>query len=93
MPAHIDYAHGITAIDSGFERPMLDAVHLVVEGDRAALVDTASNASLPRVVSVLESKGLSPEQVDYVFMGHVLGAGAGQNNLRASFHAFSVYGG
>ncbi len=71
MPAFIDYEHGITAIDSGFERPMLDAVHLVVEGDRAALVDTASNTSLPRVLSVLASKGLSPEQVDWVMLTHV----------------------
>ncbi|HLT26666.1 MAG TPA: MBL fold metallo-hydrolase [Zeimonas sp.] len=70
-PAFIDYEHGITAIDSGFERPMLDAVHLVVEGDRAALVDTASNASLPRVLAVLAAKGLSAEQVDWVLLTHV----------------------
>lgn len=71
MPAFIDYDHGITAIDSGFERPMLDAVHLVVEGDRAALVDTASNASLPRVLAALSAKGLSPAQVDWVLLTHV----------------------
>lgn len=70
-PAWIDYEHGITAIDSGFERPMLDAVHLVVEGDRAALVDTASNDSLPRVLAALAAHGLSVEQVDWVLLTHV----------------------
>ncbi|MCO5100379.1 MAG: MBL fold metallo-hydrolase [Burkholderiaceae bacterium] len=71
IPAFIDYEHGISAIDSGFERPMLDAVHLVVEGGRAALVDTASNASLPKVLSALDAKGLSPEDVDWVLLTHV----------------------
>ena len=70
-PAFIDYEHGITAIDSGFERPMLDAVHLVVEGGRAALVDTASNASLPKVLSALDAKGLSAADVDWVLLTHV----------------------
>ncbi|HEY0877753.1 MAG TPA: MBL fold metallo-hydrolase [Zeimonas sp.] len=71
LPAFLDYDHGITAIDSGFERPLLDAVHLVVEGGRAALVDTASNASLPKVLAALASKGLSPEHVDWVLLTHV----------------------
>ncbi|MDT3677256.1 MAG: MBL fold metallo-hydrolase [Burkholderiaceae bacterium] len=70
-PAFIDYENGITAIDSGFERPMLDAVHLVVEGGRAALVDTASNASLPKVLSALAAKGLSSVDVDWVLLTHV----------------------
>lgn len=70
-PAFIDYEHGITAIDSGFERPMLDAVHLIVEGDRAAFVDTASNGSLPRALAALAAHGLAPEQVDWVMLTHV----------------------
>ncbi len=71
MPSSIDYGHGIAAIDSGFERPMLDAVHLVVEGDRAAIVDTGSNDSLPHVLAALHARGLSPEQVDWVMLTHV----------------------
>ncbi len=70
-PAFIDYEHGISAIDSGFERPLLDAVHLVVEGGRAAIVDTASNDSLPRVLAALAAHGLSPAQVDWVMLTHV----------------------
>lgn len=71
MPHITDYEHGISAIDSGFGRPLLDAIHLIVEGDRAALVDTGTNASLPIVLDALEAKGLSPEQVDYVILTHI----------------------
>jgi glyoxylase-like metal-dependent hydrolase (beta-lactamase superfamily II) len=71
MPHITDYGHGISAIDSGFGRPLLDAIHLVVEGARAALVDTGTNASLPLVLEALAAKGLAPEQVDYVMLTHI----------------------
>lgn len=71
MPHITDYEHGICAIDSGFGRPLLAAIHLVIEGDRAALVDTGTNASLPLVLGALKAKGLSPAQVDYVILTHV----------------------
>jgi len=71
MPHIIDYEHGISAIDSGFGRPLMDAIHLVVEGDRAALVDTGTNASLPHVMAALAAKGLAPEQVEYVILTHI----------------------
>jgi hydroxyacylglutathione hydrolase len=67
----IDYEHGISAIDSGFGRPQLAAIHLIAEGDRAALVDTGTNASLPIVLDALRAKGLSPEQIDYVILTHI----------------------
>lgn len=66
-----DYEHGISAVDSGFGRPRLDAIHLIVEGDRAALVDTGTNASVPRVLEALQAKGLRPQQVDYVMLTHI----------------------
>jgi hydroxyacylglutathione hydrolase len=66
-----DFGHGIFAIDSGFGRPMLDAVHLLVEGDRAALIDTAVNSGVPRVMEGLRALGLAPEQVDYVILTHI----------------------
>lgn len=71
MPAITDYEHGISAIDSGFGRPQLDAIHLIVEGDRAALVDTGTNASLTVVLAALSAKGLTPEQVDFVILTHI----------------------
>jgi len=67
----IDYEHGISAIDSGYQRPRLDAIHLVVEGGRAAVIDTAVNSSVPRVLDALRAKGLTPGQVDYVILTHI----------------------
>ncbi|MDP2640775.1 MAG: MBL fold metallo-hydrolase [Betaproteobacteria bacterium] len=71
MPQVIDYEHGISAIDSGYHRPMLDAIHLMVEGDRAAIIDTGTNHSVPLVLEAMREKGLRPEQVDYVILTHV----------------------
>ena len=67
----IDYEHGISAIDSGYLRPMMDAIHLIVEGGRAAVLDTGTNDSVPRVLDALKRKNLSPESVDYVMLTHV----------------------
>jgi glyoxylase-like metal-dependent hydrolase (beta-lactamase superfamily II) len=71
MPRIIDYEHGISAIDSGYQRPMLDAIHLMVEGDRAAIIDTGTNRSVPLVLEAMRQKGLWPEQVDYVILTHI----------------------
>ncbi len=65
------YDHGIYAFDSGYIRPQLTAIHLIVENGRAAMVDTASNACLPRALEALQTLGLSPTSVDYVFLTHV----------------------
>ena len=67
----IDYEFGISAIDSGYQRPLLDAIHLVVEDGHAAVVDTGVNSSAPRVLAALRDKGLAPEQVDYVILTHI----------------------
>jgi len=70
LPA-LDYAHGVSALDSGFVRPWLAAVHLIVEGDRAAIVDTATNACVPRVLAALAARGIAPQQVDWVMLTHI----------------------
>jgi hydroxyacylglutathione hydrolase len=67
----IDYTHGITAIDSGYVRPRMDAIHLVLEGDRAAVIDSGTNQSVPRVLAALAERGLEPRQVDFVILTHV----------------------
>jgi glyoxylase-like metal-dependent hydrolase (beta-lactamase superfamily II) len=66
-----DLGHGITAIDTGFVRPLFDASHLVVEGGRAAFVDVGTSYSVPGLLAVLEAKGLRAESVDYVIVTHV----------------------
>jgi hydroxyacylglutathione hydrolase len=67
----IDYTHGICAIDSGYVREQMDAIHLIVEHDHVAIVDTGTNASVARVLQVLAQRGLSREQVDFVLLTHV----------------------
>jgi len=71
MAELIDYDFGISAVDSGYQRPMLDAIHLIVEGGRAAIVDTGVNSSVPRVLEALRAKGIAPAQVDYVVLTHI----------------------
>ncbi len=66
-----DYGQGIYAIDSGFGRPRLNAVHLIVEDGHAAIVDTANNNCVPRVLAALGTLGLAPARVDCVILTHV----------------------
>ena len=42
LPNVTDYNHGISAIDAEYYRQGLAAIHLIVEGDTAALVDTGT---------------------------------------------------
>lgn len=64
-------AHGIHVIDTGFHRPMFDASYLIVEGDRAAFVDTGTNDSVPRLLAALEAAGVARAAVDHVIATHV----------------------
>lgn len=63
--------HGIHTIDTGFERPAFDASHLIVEGGRAAFVDTGTNSSVTRLLAALAEHGLAPHAVDWVILTHV----------------------
>lgn len=67
----IDYGNGIHAFDAGYVRHLLAAIHVVVDGGRAALVDTGSNASLPHTLRALAVLGLAPAAVDYVILTHI----------------------
>jgi len=67
----MDLGHGITAIDTLFQRPLFDASHLVVENGRAAFVDTGTSHSVPHLLAALEQRGLSPSDVDLVIVTHV----------------------
>jgi glyoxylase-like metal-dependent hydrolase (beta-lactamase superfamily II) len=70
-PRITDYADGISAIDTEYVRPMMDASHLIVNDGRAAFVDTGTSHSAPLLLAALEAKALSPEDVDYVLLTHV----------------------
>jgi hydroxyacylglutathione hydrolase len=65
------YDHGIYAVDADYYAPVMAAVHLIEEQGRVALVDTAHNAAVPRVLAQMEKLGLKPENVDYIFLTHV----------------------
>lgn len=63
--------HGITAVDTDYVRPLLDASHLIIEGGHAAFVDTGTNHSVPFLLAALAEQDLPPSAVDYVFLTHV----------------------
>jgi len=67
----ISQPDGIHALESGYGRPLLAAIHIVVEEGRAAIVDTGSNDSVPRVLTALASLGIPPENVDWVMLTHI----------------------
>jgi glyoxylase-like metal-dependent hydrolase (beta-lactamase superfamily II) len=85
---------GVYVIDTLYHRPGLAASHLVVDGGRAAFVDTGAAPAAPRLLAALDELGIAREQVDYVFLTHVHldhAGGAGQliqalPNARAVLH-------
>jgi glyoxylase-like metal-dependent hydrolase (beta-lactamase superfamily II) len=64
-------SHGIWAVDTGFHRPLFDAAYLLVEGGRAAFIDTGTNHSVPRLLAALDALGIGRAEVDYVIATHV----------------------
>jgi glyoxylase-like metal-dependent hydrolase (beta-lactamase superfamily II) len=71
LPPITDYGFGISAIDAGYLRPGLAAIHLIVEGGKAALVDTGTSSGAAGLIEVLNSRNLGPEDVLYVFVTHI----------------------
>ena len=66
-----DYGDGITAIDTEYLRPHLDASHLIVHRGRAAFVDTGTTHAVPLLLAALASRGIGPDAVDWVFLTHI----------------------
>jgi len=69
MTAFQDHAFNITTIDTYFERPKLAASHLIVEGQRAAFIDTGTTFSVPHLLKVLTLKKIPFENIDYIYNG------------------------
>ena len=81
-----DYRNGIYAFDAGYVRPILAAIHLVVENGRVALVDTGSNDALPNALAALDRLGLDVAAVDYVILTHIhLDHAGGAGSMMAAF--------
>jgi len=66
-----DFPDGITAIDTDYVRPQLDASHLLLDHGRAAFVDTGTTLSVPNLLAALEARGIGRDQVDWVLTTHV----------------------
>jgi len=66
-----ELGHGVTLIETGFQRPGLAASYLVEEGGRAAFVETGTSLSVPGLLQALEQRGVPRAAVDYVIPTHV----------------------
>lgn len=68
----ITHSHGIFGIDGQAPFGKLQsAVHVIVEGGRAAIVDPAANAAVPHILEGLAQIGVEARSVDYVVLTHV----------------------
>lgn len=81
-----DYENGIVAFDAGYVRPLLAAIHMVVEKERVAFIDTGSRDALPNALAALERLGLTASAVDYVILTHIhLDHAGGAGAMMANF--------
>ena len=81
-----DYGNGIIAFDAGYVRPILAAIHMVVENGRVAFIDTGSNDALPNALAALRKLGLDETAVDYVILTHIhLDHAGGAGTLMQAF--------
>jgi glyoxylase-like metal-dependent hydrolase (beta-lactamase superfamily II) len=71
LPRLTKFADGITAVDTEYVRPQMDAAHIVTVGTRAAIVDTGPNSAVPRVLAALAELGIERDAVEYLFLTHV----------------------
>ncbi len=70
-PLFEDFANGITAIDTGYIRPQLDASHLIADNGALAFIDCGTTHSVPNLLTALAQKGLDPADVKYLFLTHI----------------------
>lgn len=81
-----DYGNGIVAFDAGYVRPLLAAIHMVIEDGRVAFIDTGSNDALPNALAALTKLGLDVAAVDYVILTHIhLDHAGGAGGMMAAF--------
>ncbi len=73
MPEEIfsHYDHGISCIDSGYLRPKMAAIYLLEQNEEIAIIETGTNHSISRVLTLLNKKHIAPSQVRYVIPTHV----------------------
>ncbi|MDR2837109.1 MAG: MBL fold metallo-hydrolase, partial [Azonexus sp.] len=81
-----DYGNGIVAFDAGYVRPLLAAIHMVVEKGRVAFIDSGSRDTMPNALAAMQRVGLSAAAVDYVMLTHIhLDHAGGAGGMMAAF--------
>lgn len=68
VTAHPD---GVLAIDAGYGREGLAAIHVVIHRGHAAIVDAGTTASVPRVLAALKAAAIDPASVDWLVLTHI----------------------
>jgi len=71
LPRLTKFADGITAVDTEYVRPQMDAAHIVASGLRAAIVDTGPNTAVPLILAALAELGIERDAVEFLFLTHV----------------------
>ena len=71
MPRLTRFADGVTAVDTEYVRPQMDAAHVVVAQDQVAIVDTGPNTAVPLILAALAELQVAPEAVRFLFLTHV----------------------
>jgi len=72
LPSYLEpLVPGVYAIDTAFQRDHFDACFLIVNGGRAAFVDTGTRLALPRLLGALAALGVPRDAVDWVIPTHV----------------------
>ncbi|MBF8271251.1 MAG: MBL fold metallo-hydrolase [Magnetococcales bacterium] len=66
-----DLEHGITRIDVHYIRPGLAGSYLVVEQNRAVLIETGPQLAVPRILDALAKKSIPRENVEAIMVTHV----------------------
>jgi glyoxylase-like metal-dependent hydrolase (beta-lactamase superfamily II) len=69
--SHQYLGDGITAIDTGLERPRFAACYLIESNGGAAIFDAGTNRNVPIILDTLAARGLAREDVRYVIASHV----------------------
>jgi glyoxylase-like metal-dependent hydrolase (beta-lactamase superfamily II) len=81
-----DYGNGIVAFDAGYVRPLLAAIHMIIEDGRIAIIDTGSRDALPNALEAVERLGLPRSAVDYVILTHIhLDHAGGAGHMMVAF--------
>ena len=71
LPRLTRFADGITAVDTEYVRPQMDASHVITCGTRAAIVDTGPNTAVPLILAALSELGIERDAVEFLFLTHV----------------------